>query len=47
MKRSTLLQSAGALAVSGAIKDFTPVGMIGGTPHVLVINAALPALSHA
>ena len=30
-----------------AIKDFTPVGMIGGTPHVLVINAALPVLSHA
>ncbi|MDP3700714.1 MAG: tripartite tricarboxylate transporter substrate binding protein [Hylemonella sp.] len=25
------------------IKDFTPVGMIGGTPNVLVINAALPA----
>lgn len=47
MKRRTLLQSAGALAVSGAIKDFTPVGMIGGTPHVLVVNAALPVLSHA
>jgi tripartite-type tricarboxylate transporter receptor subunit TctC len=25
-----------------AIKDFTPVGMIGGTPNVLVVNAALP-----
>ena len=25
-----------------AIKDFTPIGMIGGTPNVLVINAALP-----
>jgi tripartite-type tricarboxylate transporter receptor subunit TctC len=25
-----------------AIKDFTPVGMIGATPNVLVINAALP-----
>jgi tripartite-type tricarboxylate transporter receptor subunit TctC len=24
------------------IKDFTPVGMIGGTPNVLVVNAALP-----
>jgi tripartite-type tricarboxylate transporter receptor subunit TctC len=24
-----------------AIKDFTPVGMIGGTPNVLVVNAAL------
>ena len=22
-----------------AIKDFTPVGMIGGTPNVLVVNA--------
>ncbi len=47
MKRRTLLQSAGALAVSGAIKDFTSVGMIGGTPHVRVINAALPVLSYA
>ena len=26
-----------------AIKDFTPVGMIGGTPNVLVVNAAVPA----
>ena len=25
-----------------AIKDFTPVGMIGGTPNVLVVNAGLP-----
>jgi tripartite-type tricarboxylate transporter receptor subunit TctC len=25
-----------------AIKDFTPIGMIGGTPNVLVVNAALP-----
>ena len=25
-----------------AIKDFTPVGMIGSTPNVLVVNAALP-----
>ena len=25
-----------------AIKDFTPIGMIGGTPNVLVINASLP-----
>ncbi|MES2954587.1 MAG: tripartite tricarboxylate transporter substrate binding protein, partial [Pseudomonadota bacterium] len=25
-----------------AIKDFTPVGMIGGTPNVLVVNASLP-----
>ncbi len=25
-----------------AIKDFTPVGMIGTTPNVLVVNAALP-----
>lgn len=24
------------------IKDFTPIGMIGGTPNVLVVNAALP-----
>jgi tripartite-type tricarboxylate transporter receptor subunit TctC len=24
------------------IKDFTPVGMIGGTPNVLVVTAALP-----
>ncbi len=25
-----------------AIKDFTPIGMIGGTANVLVVNAALP-----
>ncbi len=25
-----------------AIRDFTPVGMIGGTPNVLVVNGALP-----
>src|SRR5262245_61547246 len=25
-----------------AVKDFTPVGLIGGTPNVLVVNAALP-----
>lgn len=25
-----------------AVKDFTPIGMIGGTPNVLVINASLP-----
>lgn len=25
-----------------AIKDFTPIGMIGGTPNVLVVNANLP-----
>jgi len=25
-----------------AIKDFTPIGMIGGTPNVLMINATLP-----
>jgi tripartite-type tricarboxylate transporter receptor subunit TctC len=25
-----------------AIKDFTPVGMIGATPNVLVVNAAVP-----
>jgi tripartite-type tricarboxylate transporter receptor subunit TctC len=24
------------------VKDFTPVGMIGGTPNVLVVNSALP-----
>ena len=28
-----------------AIKDFTPIGMIGGTPNVLVVNAALPVNS--
>lgn len=26
-----------------AIKDFTPIGMIGATPNVLVVNANLPA----
>jgi len=25
-----------------AVKDFTPIGMIGATPNVLVVNAALP-----
>ena len=25
-----------------ALRDFTPVGMIGGTPNVLVVNANLP-----
>ena len=25
-----------------AIKDFTPIGMIGATPNVLVVNSALP-----
>ena len=25
------------------VKDFTPIGMIGGTPNVLVINTAVPA----
>lgn len=25
-----------------AVRDFTPIGMIGGTPNVLVVNAALP-----
>jgi tripartite-type tricarboxylate transporter receptor subunit TctC len=29
------------------IKDFTPVGMIGATPNVLVVNAALPVQSVA
>jgi tripartite-type tricarboxylate transporter receptor subunit TctC len=24
------------------VKDFTPVGMIGGTPNVLVVNSSLP-----
>lgn len=28
-----------------AVKDFTPVGMIGGTPNVLVVNADLPVHS--
>jgi len=26
-----------------AVKDFTPIGMIGATPNVLVINSAVPA----
>ena len=26
------------------IKDFTPIGMIGSTPNVLVVNAALPVM---
>lgn len=25
------------------VKDFTPIGMIGGTPNVLVVNSAVPA----
>jgi tripartite-type tricarboxylate transporter receptor subunit TctC len=25
-----------------AVKDFTPIGMIGGTPNVLVVNASVP-----
>jgi len=25
-----------------AVKDFTPIGMIGGTPNVLVVNAGVP-----
>lgn len=29
------------------VKDFTPIGMIGGTPNVLVINANVPATSLA
>lgn len=29
------------------IKDFTPIGMIGGTPNVLVVNASLPIKSLA
>jgi len=29
------------------IKDFTPIGMIGATPNVLVVNAALPIKSLA
>jgi len=28
-----------------AIKDFTPIGMIGATPNVLVVNASLPVHS--
>ena len=30
-----------------AVRDFTPVGMIGATPNVLVVNAALPVTSLA
>jgi tripartite-type tricarboxylate transporter receptor subunit TctC len=30
-----------------AVKDFTPVGMIGATPNVLVVNASLPINSLA
>ncbi|HET9978129.1 MAG TPA: tripartite tricarboxylate transporter substrate binding protein [Burkholderiaceae bacterium] len=30
-----------------AIRDFTPVGMIGATPNVLVVNAALPVATIA
>lgn len=29
------------------IKDFTPIGMIGGTPNVLVVNADVPARDFA
>lgn len=29
------------------IKDFTPIGMIGGTPNLLVVNAAVPAKNFA
>ena len=25
-----------------AVKDFTPIGMVGATPIVLVVNSALP-----
>ncbi|NBS95726.1 MAG: tripartite tricarboxylate transporter substrate binding protein [Betaproteobacteria bacterium] len=28
-----------------AVRDFTPIGMIGGTPNVLVVNSALPVKS--
>ena len=28
-----------------AVRDFTPIGMIGGTPNVLVVNSALPVAS--
>ena len=28
-----------------AVKDFSPIGMIGGTPNVLVVNAALPVVN--
>ena len=27
------------------LRDFTPVGMIGATPNVLVVNASLPVSS--
>ena len=30
-----------------AIKDFTPIGMIGGTPNVLVVNAGVPVTTLA
>ncbi|MFM2066806.1 MAG: hypothetical protein RLZZ584_1715 [Pseudomonadota bacterium] len=30
-----------------AVKDFTPVGMIGGTPNVLVVNTELPVATLA
>jgi tripartite-type tricarboxylate transporter receptor subunit TctC len=30
-----------------AVKDFTPIGMIGATPNVLAINAAVPATNIA
>jgi len=30
-----------------AIKDFTPIGMIGGTPNVLVMNTQVPAQNFA
>ena len=30
-----------------AVKDFTPIGMIGGTPNVLVVNAVLPVANLA
>lgn len=29
------------------VKDFTPIGMIGGTPNVLVVNAEVPAKDFA
>jgi tripartite-type tricarboxylate transporter receptor subunit TctC len=29
-----------------AIKDFTPIGMIGGTPNVLVVNSNLPVADY-
>ena len=30
-----------------AVKDFTPIGMIGGTPNVLVVNSTLPVKTFA